>query len=335
MGNILGTLCRFPLPYLTVPFNIVQSLLFLTVISINSHNNNDTLSVTTFHVTSQPPPLIPFSLISIDTLNPLADSTPQPPLLLQLIAVKEMKTTATSLYEFTTHRNAFIGEISEDKIRHTNKLNLQSTTVKSNNNLVIQNSFQYGETISNNTLKRNTESDRDLEVRENSTRTVRESQSSRSIRMATDVDQQNETSETAMIPESKQSAPTESASKPNNSHLQPNYEDRNPSHSAENVVELPRDILIYESEGEGNGLGITFSTVPSDLDLTSPGMSQLHSTNIAGDFREENMSPNEGPLAIRIKRSNPLKTAQQNALPLHQNASFDNMEPLVDWGGVS
>lgn len=286
-------------------------------------------------MTSQPPPLIPFSLISIDTLNPLADSTPQPPLLLQLIAVKEMKTTATSLYEFTTHRNAFIGEISEDKIRHTNKLNLQSTTVKSNNNLVIQNSFQYGETISNNTLKRNTESDRDLEVRENSTRTVRESQSSRSIRMATDVDQQNETSETAMIPESKQSAPTESASKPNNSHLQPNYEDRNPSHSAENVVELPRDILIYESEGEGNGLGITFSTVPSDLDLTSPGMSQLHSTNIAGDFREENMSPNEGPLAIRIKRSNPLKTAQQNALPLHQNASFDNMEPLVDWGGVS
>lgn len=335
MGNILGTLCRFPLPYLTVPFNIVQPLLFLTVSSISTHNNRDTLSVTTFHVTSQPPPLIPFSLISSDTLNPPADSTPQPPLLLQLIAVKEMKTAATSHYEFTTHRNAFIGEISEGKIRHTNKLNLRSTTVKSNNNLENQNNFQYGETISNNTLQKNAESIKDLEVRENSIRTVHESQSGRSIRMATDVVQRNETSETTMTPESKRSAPTESMSKPNNSHLQPNYEERNPSHSAENAVGLPRDIPIYESEGEGNGLGITFNIMPNDLDLTTPGMSQLHSTNIAGDFKEENMSPNEGPLAIRIKRSNPLEAAQQNSLPLHQNASFDTMEPLIDWGGVS
>lgn len=286
-------------------------------------------------MTSQPPPLTLSSLISIDTLNSLTDSTPQPALLLQVIAVKEMKTAGPSLYELTTPRNRFIGEISEDKFRHTSKLNLQNTTVKSNNNLEIQNTFQYGETISNNTLQRNTESDRDLNVRENSTRTVCESQSGRSIRMVADVDQQNETSEIARTPESKQSASTESASKTNNSHLQPNYEERNPSHSAENVVGLPRDIPIYESEGEANGLGITFSIVPSDLDLKTPGMSQLHSTNMAGDFKEENMSPNEGPLASRIKRSNSLEATQQNSLHLHQNASHDNMEPLVDWGGVS
>jgi hypothetical protein len=84
--------------------------------------------------------------------------------------------------------------------------------VKSNNNLEIQNTSQYGETISNNTLQRNTESDRDLHMRENSTRIVRESQSGRNIRMAVDVDQQKGTSETAMTPDSKQSALTESAS---------------------------------------------------------------------------------------------------------------------------
>jgi len=336
MGNVLGTLCRYPLPYLTVPFNIVQPLLFLTVISISTHNNSDTLSVTTLQVTSQPPPLIPSSLFSIDRLDPLAESTPQPALLLQLIAVKEMNTSGPSLYEFTTQRNTFIGEISEDKIRRTYKLNLQNTTVKPNNNMEIQNTFQYGETMNNNTLQRNTESDRDLHMSENSTRAVREPQSGRSIRMAADVDQQKETSETAMTPENKESPPTESASKLNNSHLQPNYKERNPNHSADNAVGLPRDILIYKSEGNANGMGITFNIVPSDLDLTTtPGMSQLHSTRIAGGFKEENMSPNVGSLAIRVKRSKSLETAQQISLPLHQNASFDIVEPLVDWGGVS
>jgi hypothetical protein len=268
-------------------------------------------------------------------LDTLADSTPQPSLLLQLIAVKEMNTAGPSLYEFTTQRNAFIGEISDYKIRHTNKQNLQTTTVKPNNNLEIQNNFQYGETMNNNTLQRNAESDRDLYARKNSTRTVRESQSGRSITMAADVDQQKETSATAMTPESKESAASEAASEPNNSHLQPNYKERNPSHSADNAVGLPRDIPIYKSEGKANGMGITFNEVPSDLELTTPGMSHLHSTSIAGGFKEENMSPNEGPLAIRVKRSNSLEGAQQNSLPLHQNASFDIMEPLVDWGGVS
>jgi hypothetical protein len=277
-------------------------------------------------VTSQPPPLIPSSLISIDRLNPPADSTPQPSLLLQVTAVKEMNTVRPSLYEFTTHRNTYIGEISEDKIRHTNKLNLQNTTVKSNNNLEIQNTSQYGKTISDNTLQRNTESDRDLHMTENSPRIVRESQSGRNIRMAMDVDQQKGTSETAMTPDSKGSALTESASKPNNSHLQPHYKQRNASHSADSTVVLPRDIPIYEPKGEANGLGITFSVVPNDLDLTTPGMSELHSTSIGGDFKEENMSPMQGPLAIRVKRSKSMEA---------QNASFEIMETLVDWGEVS
>jgi hypothetical protein len=100
-------------------------------------------------------------------------------------------------------------------------------------------------------------------------------------------------------------------------------------------MELPRVIHIYESEGEAIGTGISFSVVPSDLDFTTPGMSQLHSTSIAGDFTEEYMSPNKEPLAIRLNRRNSLEAAQNNSLPLHQNASFDIMEPLVDWGGVS
>jgi hypothetical protein len=253
---------------------------------------------------------------------------------LQLIGVKEINTAGPSLYESTSQRNTSTGEISEDKIRHTYKQNLQNTTVKPNNNLEIQNTFQYGETM-NNTLQRNTESDTDLHMRENSTRTVRESQSGRSIRMAADVGQQNETSETAMNPESKQSAPTESASKAGNSHLQPNDKEKNPSHSAANTVGLPHDISIYKSEARANGMGITFSLVPSDLDLRTPGMSHLHSKSIAGDFKEENMSPNGGPMAVRVKRSNSLEAAQQNSLPLQQNSSFDTMEPLVNWGGVS
>ena len=335
LGNVLGSVCRYPLPYLTVPFNIVQPLLFLTVINIGTHNNSDTLSAATLHVTSQHPPLIPSSLISNDRLNPLADSMPQPSLLLQLNALKEINTAGPSLYGLTTHRNTFIGEISEDATRHTDKLNLQNTTGKPNNNLEIQNTFQYDETMSNSSLHRNKESDRNVHTIENSTRTVRESQSGRSIRMVEDVDQQNDTSVTAMAPESKQSAPTESASNPSNSHLQPDYKERNPSHSADNAVGLPRDIPNYESEGEANGMAIAFSIVPGDSDLTAPGISQLHSASIAGDFKEENMSPNEGPLTIRVKRSNSLEAAQQNSLPLHQNASFDIMEPVVNWGGVS
>jgi hypothetical protein len=254
---------------------------------------------------------------------------------LQLNAVKGMNTAGPSLYEFTTHRDTFIGEISEDKTRHIDKRNLQNTTVNPNNSLEIQNTFQYGETLSNNTLQRKTESDRDLHMRENATRSVRESQSGRSIRMAADVDQQNETKKIAVDPENKPSAPIESASKPNSSHLQPNYKERNPSLYADNAVVLPRDIPLYESEGEANGKGISFSIVPSDLDLTTPGKSQLHSTDIAGDFTEENMSPDKGPLVIRLNRRNSLEATQQNSLPFHQNASFDNMEPLVDWGGVS
>jgi hypothetical protein len=310
-------------------------LLLLTVISISTHNNSDTLSVKTLHATSQPPPFIPSSLTNIERFNPLANSTPQPSLLLQLNAVKETNIARPSLYEFTTHRNTFVGEISENKTRHIDKLNLQNTTVKPNNSLEIQNTFHYGETMSNNALQRNTESDRDLHMRENSTRTVRESQSGQNIRMPTDVDQQNETTQTAVDPKNKPSVPIESASKPNNSHLQPNYKERNSSFYADNAVELPRDIHIYESEGEANDTGISFSIVPSDLDLTTPGMPQLHSTSIASDFTEENMSPNKEPLATRLNRRNSLEAAQENSLPLHQNASFDIMEPLVDWGGVS
>jgi hypothetical protein len=278
-------------------------------------------------VTSQPPPLIPSSLTSIDRLDPVADPTPQISLLLQLTAAKEMNTAGPSLYEFIIERNTFIAKISEDKIRHTYKLNLQNTTAKPNNNLESQNTFQNGESMNNNTPKRNTESDRDLHMRENSTHTLSEPQSGRSIRMTADVDQQKETPETAMTPESKESAPTESLSELNNSHLQPNYKERNSNHSADNAVGLPRDIPIYKSEGKANGMGITFNIVPSDLDLTTSGVYEFHST--------KNMFSNEEILAIRVKRSNSLQAAQQNSLPLHHNASFDIMEPLVDWGGVS
>jgi hypothetical protein len=286
-------------------------------------------------MTSQPPSLIPSSLISIDKLSPLPDSTPQAPLLLQLNAVKEMTPAGAALNGFTTHRNTFIGEMSEDETRHTHKLNLQYTTAKPNENLEIQNTFQYGETMSNSALQKNTESDRGSHLRQNSTRTVHESESGQSLTMAADVYQQNETSVTAMAPESKQSAQTESASKASNSHLQPNSKERNASYSADYAMGLLRDIIDYESEGEAYGAGTTFSVAPSDVDLTTPEMSHIDSTSIASDFNKENTSPDEGHVPVRVKRSNSLETAQQNELPLHQNASFDIMEPLVDWGGVS
>jgi hypothetical protein len=302
---------------------------------MNTHNNSDTLSVTALHITSRPPPLIPSSLVSIDRYNPLLESTPQSPLLLQLKAVKEMTPAGASLYGFTTHRNTFTGEISEDKSRQAHILNIQHTTVKPNENLEIQNTFQYGESMSNNTLQKTTESDRGLHLRENSTRTVDESEGGQSLPIAADVYQQKETSVTAMAPESKHSAPSESASKTNNSHLQQNSKERNSSYSADNAVGLPRDIPDYESEGDAYGAGSTFSIAPSNVDLTTPETSQLYSTSIASDFNEENMSPDEGPVTARVKRSNSLEAAQQNSLPLHQNASFDVMEPLVDWGEVS
>jgi hypothetical protein len=69
------------LPFLTVPFNIVQQTLFLTVISVTSLNTRDALPVVTHHVTSQPQPLVPASLISVEMLRHFPDAVTEPQLL--------------------------------------------------------------------------------------------------------------------------------------------------------------------------------------------------------------------------------------------------------------
>ena len=334
MGNVLASLCRFPLPYLTVPFNIVQPLLFLTLISINIRTNSDTLTATAHHMTSQPPSLISSSLISIDRLSPFPDSTPQPPLLFQLNAIKETTTAQVSLDGFTTHGNTFVGEISESKPGRDHKLNLKYSTAKPSEIFEIQNTFQYGETMSSGTLQSTTESDRDLNLRGNFTHTVNESEKGQSLTMATDNYQRKETSVTEMVPESKHSAPTESAQNASDSYFRSNSKDKNSSYSADNAMALPRDVSNYVSETEPYGAGINSSTAPSDVDVTTPEMPQLHSTSIASDFNEENVYPDKESVTIRVKRSNSLEATQQNSLPSHQNSSFDVTEPFVEWGGV-
>ena len=54
LENLLGSIARYPLPYLTMPFNIVQQLLFLILISVSTASVTPAVNVTqvTPHVTS-------------------------------------------------------------------------------------------------------------------------------------------------------------------------------------------------------------------------------------------------------------------------------------------
>lgn len=88
------------------------------------------------------------------------------------------------------------------------------------------------------------------------------------------------------------------------------------------------------TEGEAYDEGIRQSIASSALDTSTSEMTPLHSTSTTSDFNEDDVLLDEETVTIRLKRSVSLEATQRNSLTLHQNASFDIMEPVVDWGGV-
>jgi hypothetical protein len=277
-------------------------------------------------MTSQPPTLVPSSLISIDRLRQLPDAVTQPPLLLNLNALKETSPPGILIDGTTTDTNIFLEDVLEDHVVPTHTLSIQHIAVKPSEAVDFEDSFQYGQTMSKSTQETVTEYDRHVNVRFDTKLTVIESESVRTFTIGADDFEQKETSVTALASDHKHLAPTESLQNASNSHLLPNSEKINSTSSVENNLELLHDTYDY-TEGEAYNAS-------SAVDSSTSEMSPLPSTNTTSDFNEDDVLGEE-PVTIRLKRSVSLEATQQNSLTPHQNASFDIMELVVDWGGVS
>jgi hypothetical protein len=77
------------------------------------------------------------------------------------------------------------------------------------------------------------------------------------------------------------------------------------------------------------------SIASSATDSSMSEMTPLYSTNTTSDFKEDDVLLDEETVTLRLKRSVVLEATKRNSSIPHQNASFDIMELVVDWGGVS
>lgn len=328
LGNILGSLCRFPLPYLTVPFNIVQQLLFLTVISITTLNARDTPPIATHHMTSQPPPLVPSSLISIDRLRQVPVDTTQPTLLSNLNALKGTSPPGILIDGSTTDTDTFFGDVLEDHTIHTDTLSAQYVAVTPGEAADFKDNFPYGQIMSKSTQETVREYDRNANVRVDFKLTVTEPESIQTFAIGANDFVQKETSVTTLAPDHKQFTLTESSQNARNSHVQPNS-----ASSVQSNVELMQDAQSY-TEGDYEA-GNHQSTASIVMDSSTSEMTPLFSTSTTSDFNEDDVLLGEETVTIRLKRSISLEATERNSLTPHQNASIGIMEPVVDWGGVS
>lgn len=329
LGNILGSLCRFPLPYLTVPFNIVQQLLFLTVISITTLNARDTPPIATHHMTSQPPPLVPSSLISIDRLRQVPVDTSQPTLLSKLNALKETSPPGILIDGSTTDTDTFFGDVLEDHTIHTDTLSTRHIAVTPSEAADFEDNFPYAQTMSQSRQETVRGNDRNANVRVDSKLTVTESESIQTFTIGANDFEQKETSVTTLAPDDKQFTLTESSQNASNSHLQPNS-----ASSVQNNVELMQDAHSY-TEGEDYEAGDHQSIASIVMDSSTSEMTPLFSTSTTSDFNEDDVLLDEETVTVRLKRSISLEATERNSFTPHQNASIGIMEPVVDWGGVS
>jgi hypothetical protein len=273
---------------------------------------------------SQPPPLVPSSLIIIDRLNQVSEATTQPPLVFFPNSLKETSSAGVLIHGFSTHRNTFVGEDPEDQLVHT-LTNFQHITVKPSKNLYFEHK-KYSRTTSEGTFEGATESGKDLNLKNGSRLAVNEFESVESLTSGAYNFRGKETSVTNTVPEHEQSAPTEFLLNAGNSHLQP--------HSVDSTVELLHDRHNYTVE-EDHVAGFHLSTATSVMESSTSEISPLHSTDTASNFDEENIPVDEDTATRRVKRSVPLEATLRNSFLPHKNASFDVVEPIVDWGGVS
>jgi hypothetical protein len=201
--------------------------------------------------------------------------------------------------------------------------------VKPSEAVDFEDSFQEGQTISKSTQETFKEYDRNANVGVHSKLTVSESESIQTFTIGVDGFEQKDTSVTTLTPDHKKFAPTESLQNASNSRLQPNS-----SSYVQSNLELMHDAYNY-TEGVDYDAGIHQSIASNALDTSTTEMAPLYSTSTTSDFNEDYVLLDEETVTIRLKRSVSLEATQRNSLTPHQNASFDIMEPVVDWGGVS
>ncbi|XP_021921407.1 urea transporter 2-like isoform X2 [Zootermopsis nevadensis] len=323
ISNILGSLCQFPLPILTVPFNIVQPLLFLTVININTQlTASNTVAVTTaHHVTLQPPPLVPSSLI----IDQVPGATTQQPLPFFPNSLTEPNSASVLMHELGTHNNAFVAEVQDyqDVNTHTN---FQHITTKPSEILDFENNIKHSRTTREDTFDADTESGKDLNLKNDSRLNVNELEYVEYLTTAADDFRETGTSAITVIPEQNQSTPAELLNA-SISRLQSHSGKVNDTYSVGSVVQLLQDKHNFIVE-EDYDAGIQLSPITSSMESSTSEISPLYSTNSANIFEEENIPADEDAVSRRVKRSLSLEVTP------HQNASSDVMEHIVDWGGV-
>jgi hypothetical protein len=289
---------------------------------------SDTSSIATHHMTSQPPPLVPSSLISIERLRHLPDASTQSSHLLNLNTITDTNLPASVLIDdVTTDTGTFAGHVAEDHAIDTLALSVQRTVMDPTDATDLEDAFQNSQTMNKRTYERVTEDYRNANIRVDSKISVSESASIETFTIGANNSEQKASSVTTIVPEDKQLAPTDSVEGISNSHLQPYSEYMHPSSSVPNNLQLMHDTHIY-TEGEGR-------TQSSAMDSATSEVTPLQSTLTTSDFSEDDVLPNEDTVTMRLKRSVFSEATQQNTMPPHQNDSFDVMETVVDWGGVS
>jgi hypothetical protein len=230
----------------------------------------------------------------------------------------------------TTDTDRFFGHVLEDHAVHTHTLtSIQHIAVKQSESVDFDDSFQDGQTMSKSIQESFKDYDRISNVGVDSKLTVNESESIQTFTIGVDDFEHKDTSVTTLTPDHKKFAPTESSQNTSNSRLQPNS-----ASSVQSNLKLMHDAYNY-TEGEDYVAGIHQSIASNALDTSTSEMAVLHSTSTTSDFNEDDVLLDEETVTIRLKRSVTLEATQQNPLIPHQNASFDIMEPVVDWGGVS
>jgi hypothetical protein len=282
-------------------------------------------------MTSLPPPLVPSALISINRLNQFPDATEQPQLLFVPDTIKDTSPDEVLTHGFST--NTFVGEDSEAKVVHTHT-NLQHITKKPSENLDFKNGIKQSQTTGEGTFERAIEHDKDLNLKNNSRTKVNEYESVESLTKRADDFRETKTLVITTVPDNEQSTQRDVLLNAGNSHLQPDSANVNSTHSVDNVMELLHGSHNYTVE-EDYDAGIHPSTSTSGTESWTSEISPSHPRNTASDFDEGHIPVDEDAVTMRIKRSVSSEHTQRNSFDPHQNTSYDAVQPIVDWGGVS
>jgi hypothetical protein len=253
----------------------------------------------------------------------------QPSQLLNLNVLKETSPPGILIDGSITDMGTFIGDDLEDYVIDSHTLSIQHIAADPS-----EGTFHNSQTMSKSAQETVTEYDRNVNVRFDSKLTVSEFESMQRFTTGANDSEQKPASVNILAPHNKQMASTESLQNANSTHLQPNSEEINSTSSVQNNLELMRGTQSY-TEGEAHDAGSHQNIASGALGPPTSEITPLLSTGTTTDFNEDDVFAVEETVTVRIRRSVFLETTQRNSATPHQNVSFEVMEDVVDWGGVS